>query len=114
MLWSKLFIPTLREEPAQAQSPAHALLIRAGYLRRLPAGGHAYLFTARRSLHKIVQIVREQMDSAGAQEIFVPQPRDLLALAEEIRSPKQLPQLWYSLEASKMHACCFDSGQQGD
>ena len=70
MLWSKLFIPTLRENPAEAEVASHQLLLRAGYIRQLSAGIYSYLFLAQRSLLKIQQIVREEMDAIGAQEIL--------------------------------------------
>src|SRR5438105_8862615 len=72
MLWSKLFIPTLRETPAEAEVASHQLLLRAGYIRQLCAGIYSYLFLARRSLLKIERIVREEMDAIGAQEVFLP------------------------------------------
>ncbi len=53
MLWSKLFIPTLRENPAEAEVASHQLLLRAGYIRQLSAGIYNYLFLAQRSLLKI-------------------------------------------------------------
>ena len=54
MHWSKLFIPTLRENPAEAEVPSHQLLLRAGYIRQLSAGIYSYLFLAQRSLLKII------------------------------------------------------------
>jgi prolyl-tRNA synthetase len=72
MLWSKLFIPTLRENPAEAEVPSHQLLLRAGYIRQLSAGIYSYLFLAQRSLLKIQQIVRQEMDAMGAQEFYLP------------------------------------------
>src|SRR5689334_8976974 len=72
MLWSKLFIPTLRENPAEAEVPSHQLLLRAGYVRQLSAGIYSYLFLAQRSLLKIQQIVREEMNAIGAQEFYLP------------------------------------------
>src|SRR5688572_31532282 len=79
MLWSKLFIPTLRENPAEAEVVSHRLLLRAGYIRQLSAGIYSYLFLAQRSLLKIQQIVREEMNSIGGQEILLPaiQPAEL-------------------------------------
>ena len=65
MHWSKLFIPTLRENPAEAEVVSHQLLLRAGYIRQLSAGIYSYLFLAQRSLLKITQIVREEMDAIG-------------------------------------------------
>ena len=72
MLWSKLFIPTLRDNPAEAEVASHQLLLRAGYIRQLAAGIYSYLFLAQRSLLKITAIVRQEMDAIGAQEILLP------------------------------------------
>jgi prolyl-tRNA synthetase len=91
MLWSKLFIPTLRESPAEATTVSRQLLMRAGYLR----GASGYLFLARRALRRIVGIIREEMDEAGAQEMLLPDEGAFDAVARELRSYKQLPQLWY-------------------
>lgn len=72
MLWSKLFVPTLRDDPAEAEVPSHRLLLRAGYIRQVAAGIYSYLFLAQRSLNKIQRIVREEMDAIGAQEMHLP------------------------------------------
>src|ERR1035438_5845921 len=72
MLWSKLFIPTLRDNPAEAEVASHQLLLRAGYIRQVAAGIYSYLFLAQRSLLKIIRIVREEMDAIGAQEMLLP------------------------------------------
>ena len=136
MLWSKLFIPTLRETPAEAEVASHQLLLRAGYIRQLSAGLYNYLFLAQRSLLKIQTIVREEMDAIGAQEMYLPAlnpaeiwqesgrwdimgdnmfrlkdrfGRDLcLGMTHEeimtsiargeLRSYKQLPQIWYQIQ----------------
>jgi prolyl-tRNA synthetase len=136
MLWSKLFIPTLRENPAEAEVPSHQLLLRGGYIRQLSAGIYSYLFLAQRSLLKIQAIVREEMNGIGAQEFHLPAlnpaeiwqesgrwdvmgdnmfrlkdrfQRDLClgmtheevmtAIARgELRSYKQLPQIWYQIQ----------------
>src|SRR5437764_1758320 len=136
MLWSKLFIPTLRENPAEAEVASHQLLLRAGYIRQLSAGIYNYLYLAQRSLLKITQIVREEMDASGAQEMLLPMlnPAELwqesgrwdimgddmfrlkdrfgrdfclgmtheegmTAIARgELRSYKQLPQIWYQIQ----------------
>jgi prolyl-tRNA synthetase len=136
MLWSKLFIPTLRETPAEAEVASHQLLLRAGYIRQVAAGIYSYLFLAQRSLLKIIAIVREQMDAIGAQEMLLPAlnpaelwqesgrweamgdnmfrlkdrfDRDLcLGMTHEevitatargeLRSYKQLPQIWYQIQ----------------
>src|SRR6201996_8125954 len=136
MLWSKLFIPTLRENPAEAEVASHQLLLRAGYVRQLSAGIYNYLFLAQRSLLKITAIVRQEMDAIGAQEMLLPAlnpaevwqesgrwdvmgenlfrlkdrfGRDLcLAMTHEeimttiarceLRSYKQLPQIWYQIQ----------------
>jgi prolyl-tRNA synthetase len=133
--WSKLFIPTLREAPTDAEVASHKLLLRAGYIRQLGAGIYSYLPLGQRSINKIVAIVREEMDKIG-QEFLLPtlNPRELweesgryavmgdnmfklkdrkgaeLVLAmtheevitsiarNELRSYKQLPQIWYQIQ----------------
>ncbi len=133
--WSQLFIPTLREAPADAEVASHKLLLRAGYVRQLGAGIYSYLPLGQRALNKIVRIVREEMDRIG-QEFHLPalNPAELwqesgryavmgenmfhlkdrkgaeLCLAmtheevmtsiarNELRSYKQLPQIWYQIQ----------------
>jgi prolyl-tRNA synthetase len=134
--WSELFIPTLREAPADAEVASHKLLVRAGYIRQLAAGVYSYLFLGNRSFNKIMGIVREEMDKIG-QEFYLPalHPRELweasgrwsvmgenmfrlkdrkgadLCLGftaeeimtdiarKELRSYKQLPQIWYQIQS---------------
>src|SRR5215467_14431568 len=136
MHWSKLFIPTLRENPAEAEVVSHQLLLRAGYIRQLSAGIYSHLYLAQRSLLKITQIVREEMNAIGGQEMLLPAlhpaelwqesgrwgvmgdnmfrlkdrfGRDLClgmtheevvtAIARgELRSYRQLPQIWYQVQ----------------
>jgi len=133
--WSELFIPTLREAPADAEVASHKLLVRAGYIRQLGAGIYSFLFLGNRSIQKIMNIVREEMDRIG-QEFYLPalNPRDIweesgrwtvmgenmfrlkdrkgadLCLGmtheeimtdiarKELRSYKQLPQIWYQIQ----------------
>ena len=133
--WSKLFIPTLREAPTDAEVASHKLLLRAGYIRQLGAGIYSYLPLGQRSLNKIIAIVRDEMDKIG-QEFLLPtlNPVELwqesgreavmgqnlfhlkdrkgaeLVLAmtheevitsiarNELRSYKQLPQIWYQIQ----------------
>jgi prolyl-tRNA synthetase len=133
--WSKLFIPTLREAPTDAEVASHKLLLRAGYVRQLGAGIYSYLFLGTRSVNKIVAIIRQEMDAIG-QEFLLPAilPRDVweesgrwtgmgdnmfrlkdrkgaeLCLGmtheevmtsiarSELRSYKQLPQIWYQIQ----------------
>jgi prolyl-tRNA synthetase len=132
--WSELFIPTLREAPADAEVASHKFLVRAGYIRQLAAGIYSYLFLGNRSFNKIMAIVREEMDKIG-QEFYLPvlHPREVweasgrwdlmgdnlfrlkdrkgadmcLGMTEEevmtsialkeLRSYKQLPQIWYQI-----------------
>ena len=134
--WSQLFIPTLREAPADAEVASHKFLVRAGYIRQLAAGIYSYLFLGNRSFNKIMGIVREEMDRIG-QEFYLPalHPRELweasgrwsvmgdnlfrlkdrkgadLCLGftaeeimtdiarKELRSYKQLPQIWYQIQS---------------
>jgi len=133
--WSQLFIPTLREAPADAEVASHKLLVRAGYIRQLGAGIYSFLFLGNRSTQKIMGIVREEMDKIG-QEFYLPalNPREIweasgrwVAMGEnmfrlkdrkgadlclgmtheevmtdiarkELRSYKQLPQIWYQIQ----------------
>lgn len=79
MRMSKLLIPTLKEDPADAEVVSHKLMLRAGMIRKLTSGIYSYLPLGCRSLRKTEQIVREEMDAAGAQEVFLPmvQPSEL-------------------------------------
>jgi prolyl-tRNA synthetase len=76
---SKILAPTLRETPAEAEVISHQLLMRAGFMRRSAAGVYTYLPLGIRVLKKIKEIIREEMDQAGAQEILMPilQPAEL-------------------------------------
>ena len=133
--WSQLFIPTLREAPADAEVASHKLLVRAGYIRQLGAGIYSFLFLGNRTTQKIMGIVRQEMDKIG-QEFYLPalNPREVweasgrwTAMGEnmfrlkdrkgadlclgmtheevmtdiarkELRSYKQLPQIWYQIQ----------------
>src|SRR6202140_3888553 len=133
--WSQLFIPTLREAPADAEVASHKLLVRAGYIRQLGAGIYSFLFLGNRTTQKIMGIVRQEMDRIG-QEFLLPalNPREIweasgrwaamgdnmfrlkdrkgadLCLGmtheevmtdiarKELRSYKQLPQIWYQIQ----------------
>lgn len=79
MRWSKTLIPTMKEEPADAEIPSHKLMLRAGLIRQLMAGAYTYLPLGWRSVRKAEAIVRDEMDKAGAIELFMPalQPIDL-------------------------------------
>ena len=76
---SKFFMPTLKETPAEAQIPSHRLMLRAGMVRQTAAGIYSWLPLGYRVLKNIEQIVREEMDATGAQEILMPtvQPAEL-------------------------------------
>jgi len=70
--WSSLFIPTLREAPAEAEAVSHQLLVRGGFIRQLQSGHYSMLPLAWKVNKKIVKILREEMDLIGAQEIMLP------------------------------------------
>jgi len=72
MKWSQAFIPTLREAPADAEIVSHKLLLRAGLVRKLAGGVYTFLPLGLRALRKVEQIVREEMDRAGALEMLMP------------------------------------------
>ena len=136
MRWSQYFIPTLREDPADAEVVSHKLLLRAGFIRQLGAGIYSYLPLAQRSILKISEIIREEMNAIGGQEFYLPalNPAEIwkesgrwtvmgdnmfrlkdrkgadLCLGmtheevftdiarNELRSYKQLPQVWYQIQ----------------
>jgi prolyl-tRNA synthetase len=136
MRWSQTFIPTLREDPADAEVVSHKLLLRAGIVRPLSAGIYSYLPLGQRIALKVMQILREEMNRIGGQEFYLPalHPAELWqesgrwdAIDEimfrlkdrkgadmclgmtheevftsiarnEIRSYKQLPQVWYQIQ----------------
>jgi prolyl-tRNA synthetase len=136
MRWSRVFIPTLRENPADAEFRSHQLLIRGGFVRQLAAGIYSYLPLGQRAVLKIMRIIRDEFDAAGAQEFLLPalHPADLwqetgrwtdmgenmfrlkdrfgrdmcLGMTheevfteiarKEVRSYKDLPQIWYQIQ----------------
>lgn len=105
-LWSKLFIPTLREPPAGIDNPGTRLLIRAGYQR---AGGATNLTLAQRYLSKLTALIRHELDALGAQEMSSAPGTPLVsAAAGSLRSYKQLPQLWYQITGSAVEIVTFD------
>ncbi|HEV7744148.1 MAG TPA: proline--tRNA ligase [Pyrinomonadaceae bacterium] len=136
MRWSQYFIPTLREDPADAEVVSHKLLLRAGLIRQLGAGIYSYLPMAQRVALKVMAILREEMDRVGGQEFFLPalHPAEIwkesgrwdaigdemfrlkdrkdgdmclgmtheevftTIARNELRSYKQLPQVWYQIQ----------------
>ena len=109
MRWSRLFIPTLRENPAGSESASQKLLQRAGYLRP-----PVWLPLAIRSLEKIERMVRAGMEEMGAQEIGLPDSQSDAIIYEiargELRSPKQLPQIWFARRAGRIESFPFGAG----
>jgi prolyl-tRNA synthetase len=81
MRWSQLFIPTLREDPAEADAPSHRLLLRAGFIRQLVAGHYSLLPLGVRVRAKVMNVIREEMNAIGAQEFLLPvmQPAQIWA-----------------------------------
>ena len=79
MRLSSYFLPTLKENPSEAQIVSHRLMLRAGMIRQSSAGIYSWLPLGYRTLRRIEQIVREEMDAAGCQEILMPaiQPAEL-------------------------------------
>ncbi|NND85616.1 MAG: proline--tRNA ligase, partial [Acidimicrobiia bacterium] len=72
MRWSQAHIPTLRDDPSEAEAASHRLLIRAGYMRQLMAGHYSLLPAAMRIREKIIRIIREEMNAIGGQEFLLP------------------------------------------
>ncbi|MBQ9688125.1 proline--tRNA ligase, partial [bacterium] len=79
MKMSKMFVQTLKEFPSDAEVISHKLLARAGYIKKLAPGVYSYMPLMWRVIRKIENIVREEMDRAGAQELLLPfvQPKEL-------------------------------------
>src|SRR3989338_6238236 len=71
MKWSRYFLPTLREDPKDAESISHILMLRAGLIRRLGSGAYSYLPFGLRALQKAIDIVREEMNRAGSKEVLM-------------------------------------------
>jgi prolyl-tRNA synthetase len=72
MRLSKTLVPTLKEAPAEAEVPSHVLMVRGGYLRKVAAGIYSFLPLGWRVVKKVERIIREEMDRAGASEVFLP------------------------------------------
>ncbi len=72
MLWSELFIPTLRDDPAEAEAVSHRLLVRAGFIRQLAAGHYSMLPLGQRVRAKVSSIIQEEMDAIGGQRFHLP------------------------------------------
>ena len=79
MFWSKVFLPTLKDSPQDAEIISHKLMLRSGMIRRVTSGIYTWLPLGLRVLRKVENIVREEMDASGAQEVLMPmvQPREL-------------------------------------
>ena len=72
MRYSRMFIPTLKEAPADAEAVSHKLMVRAGFVRQLAAGLYIYLPLGQRVMDKIDRIIREEMNAIGGQEVTMP------------------------------------------
>ena len=139
MRWTRSLIPTLREDPADAEAISHKLMVRAGLVRQLAAGIYVYLPLGQRVIDKVNAIIREEMNAIGGQEITMPvlhpaeiwrqsgrwdviggemfrlkdrNQRDMCLgmtheevvawlAAREIRSYRDLPQIWYQIQTKE-------------
>jgi prolyl-tRNA synthetase len=139
MRWTTSFIPTLREDPADAEAVSHRLMVRSGMVRQLTAGIYVYLPLGQRAIDKVNTIIREEMNGIGGQEITMPvlhpaelwqqsgrwydikdemfrlkdrHGRDMCLgmtheeviawlAAKEIRSYRELPQVWYQIQTKE-------------
>ena len=90
---SKLFLPTLREDPADAEAVSHKLLVRGGFIRQVSAGVWTFLPLGWRVHQKVVQIIREEMDAIGGQEMLMPvlTPAELWEASGRDPHPGALP-----------------------
>ncbi|MBI4391006.1 MAG: proline--tRNA ligase, partial [candidate division NC10 bacterium] len=79
MRWSRSLIPTLKEDPADAEAVSHRLMVRGGFVRQLAAGIYVYLPLGQRVMDRVGAIIREEMNRIGGQEITMPvlQPAEL-------------------------------------
>jgi prolyl-tRNA synthetase len=107
MRWSKLFIPTLRESPAGDESDAFKLLVRAGYTRAASTGVYGWLPLGQRALSRIRRIAREEIEGIGGQQVHLTAAAASAIGLGELRSPKQLPQVWFRLDAAPLRARQF-------
>jgi prolyl-tRNA synthetase len=107
MRWSKLFIPTLRESPADAATLSQKLLVRAGYARAISTGVYGWLPLGRRALARIQRVAREEIETLGGQEVGLPASAAASIAQGELRSPKLLPQIWYRFEAAPLRTRQF-------
>ncbi len=108
MRWSKLFIPTLRENPADAETVSQQLLVRAGFLRAVKTGVYGYLPLGQRAMAKIHGIARQEMEGIGGQEVNLSQSEAAAIAHGEIRGAKQLPQIWFRIEAPLLRRRQFE------
>ncbi len=100
MRWSKCFIPTLRESPAGVETAAERLLVRAGFARAVSTGVYGYLPLGRRSLTRLERIARLELEAIGGQETGLDPAAATEIARGELRSAKQLPQIWFRIETS--------------
>ena len=76
---SEIYVPTLKEVPSEAEIASHKLMLKAGFIRKTASGVYTFLPLAKRVIEKIEDIIRDEMDATGAQEILMPalQPAEL-------------------------------------
>ncbi len=88
MRWSESLIPTLKENPREAEIPSHILMLRAGLIKKLTSGVYTFMPVGLRVLKKIEQIIREEMDAAGCQELLMPilHPEEIYAESGRLES----------------------------
>jgi prolyl-tRNA synthetase len=104
MRWSKAFIPTLRENPAEGESAGYKLLVRAGYARATSTGVYGWLPLGQRVMKKLRRAARAEMEAIGGQEVELTASAAAAVAHGELRSPKLLPQIWFRFEAGPMRA----------
>src|SRR5690242_16279238 len=104
MRWSRLFIPTLRDYPADADTVSQKLLVRARYTRAWSSGVYGWLPLGQRALSRIQEIAREAIEALGGQEVQLTEAAAAAVAQGELRSAKQLPQIWFRFEAAPLRA----------
>src|SRR5690349_19844397 len=104
MRWSRMSIHTLRENLADAETMAQKLLVRAGYARAISSGVYGWLPLGQRSLTNMRRIAREELEAIGGQEVELSESAAAAIAQGELRSPRQLPQVWFHFDSGPMRA----------
>src|SRR5436309_15592895 len=112
MRMSQLFLRTLRDDPADAEVDSHRLLVRAGYIRRVASGVYSWLPLGSRVVRKVAQIVRAELDAAGAQELWLPILQPLELWERSVRNSTYGPVLFRLQDRRQTGFCLSPTGAE--